>query len=129
MLHADPFILAAQKMGLKARNCVVFEDSPSGIKAGIASGAKVIAVSTSHPVEKIRGIGTFLVSGKHCMMEWLLLRLLSQVPDLSHVKIEPYKDGKLKVTVDEESIADDGQKKKEASGFVETNHPKAADED
>lgn len=49
-------------MGYKARNCVVFEDSPSGIKAGIASGAKVIAVSTSHPVEKIRGLGTYMVS-------------------------------------------------------------------
>lgn len=37
----DPFILAAEKMGYDVNRCLVVEDSPSGIKAGIASGAKV----------------------------------------------------------------------------------------
>ena len=38
--HPDPFILAAEKMGYDVRRCLVVEDSPSGIRAGIASGAK-----------------------------------------------------------------------------------------
>lgn len=41
------------------------------------------------------------------------------MPNLSHVKIEPY-EGKLKIIVDENSLADDGQPKKERA-FVETN--------
>ncbi|KAJ6496750.1 HAD-like protein [Mycena vitilis] len=44
----DPFLLAAKCLGFSAGNCVVFEDSPSGIRAGVASGATVIAVCTSH---------------------------------------------------------------------------------
>jgi beta-phosphoglucomutase-like phosphatase (HAD superfamily) len=49
----DPFILAATKMGHDVKRCLVVEDSPSGIKAGVASGATVIAVCTSHPSEKV----------------------------------------------------------------------------
>jgi HAD superfamily hydrolase (TIGR01509 family) len=35
----DLFLLAARKLGFSPSNCVVFEDSPSGIRAGLASGA------------------------------------------------------------------------------------------
>ncbi|KZT64258.1 HAD-like protein [Daedalea quercina L-15889] len=53
----DPFLLAAECLGFDAKNCVVFEDSPSGIKAGVASGATVIAVCTSHERNKIENCG------------------------------------------------------------------------
>ena len=43
----DPFLLAAKELGYDAARCVVFEDSPSGIRAGVASGATVIATSSS----------------------------------------------------------------------------------
>lgn len=119
-------------MGFKARNCVVFEDSPSGIKAGIASGAKVISVCTSHPVEKIRGIGTFLVCGiggrRFPTIRTDRGHLSVQVPNLSHVKVEPTEDGKLRIIVDEKSVADDGQPKDEQA-FVETNNPRPEDSD
>ncbi|KAJ7722442.1 HAD-like domain-containing protein [Mycena maculata] len=49
----DPFLLAAKCLGFPADRCVVFEDSPSGIRAGIASGATVITVCTSHERSKI----------------------------------------------------------------------------
>lgn len=45
----DPFLLAAKELGYPIERCLVFEDSPSGIKAGVVSGAKTIAVCTSHP--------------------------------------------------------------------------------
>ena len=47
-LSLDPFLLAADCLGYDPKNCVIFEDSPSGIRAGVASGATVIAVCTSH---------------------------------------------------------------------------------
>ncbi|KAI5981727.1 HAD-like domain-containing protein [Pisolithus albus] len=57
----DPFLLAARELGFSASKCVVFEDSPSGIRAGLASGATVIAVCTSHERSKIEGIGAHYV--------------------------------------------------------------------
>ena len=38
----DIFILAAQDIGLEPKNCIIFEDSVGGIKAGIASGAGIV---------------------------------------------------------------------------------------
>ncbi|KAH8106680.1 HAD-like protein [Phellopilus nigrolimitatus] len=57
----DPFLLAASCLGFDAKRCVVFEDSPSGIRAGVASGATVIAVCTSHERSKIEGCGAHFV--------------------------------------------------------------------
>ena len=57
----DPFLLAAKELGYDAKRCVVFEDSPSGIRAGVASGAIVIAVCTSHEREKIENCGAHFI--------------------------------------------------------------------
>jgi len=66
----DPFLLAAKELGYDAEKCVIFEDSPSGIRAGVASGAIVIAVCTSHERKKIEDCGAhFLVENMekvHC---------------------------------------------------------------
>lgn len=45
----DPecFITGAQAIGVDIRDCWIFEDSPSGIKAALKSGAKVIALKTT----------------------------------------------------------------------------------
>ena len=57
----DPFLLAAKELGFDATKCVVFEDSPSGIRAGVASGATVIAVCTSHERSKIEHCGAHYI--------------------------------------------------------------------
>jgi len=57
----DPFLLAAECLGYDAKKCVVFEDSPSGIRAGVASGATVIAVCTSHERSKIENCGAHYI--------------------------------------------------------------------
>ena len=57
----DPFLLAAKELGFNAGRCVVFEDSPSGIRAGVASGATVIAVCTSHERSKIEHCGAHFI--------------------------------------------------------------------
>lgn len=42
---------------------VVVEDAPSGIKSGVASGARVLAVCTSHTREQLENIGaTWIVT-------------------------------------------------------------------
>jgi mannitol-1-/sugar-/sorbitol-6-phosphatase len=46
----DPacYRLAAQRLGLDPRACVVVEDAPTGVAAGKAAGMAVIAVTTTH---------------------------------------------------------------------------------
>jgi sugar-phosphatase len=46
----DPacYILAAQRLGVDVADCLVFEDAPVGIAAGVASGAGVVVVTTTH---------------------------------------------------------------------------------
>lgn len=46
----DPevYLLCAAKLGLEAKNCVVFEDSLAGLESGIRAGCKVVGVATSH---------------------------------------------------------------------------------
>ena len=38
----DIFILAAKDIGLEPKDCIIFEDSVGGIKAGISSGARIV---------------------------------------------------------------------------------------
>lgn len=49
----DCFLLAARRLGVETRDCLVFEDAPAGIAAGEASGASVMVISATHvhPIE------------------------------------------------------------------------------
>jgi len=41
----DPYLLAAERMGLNTRDCIVFEDTAAGVRSGQAAGMRVIAIS------------------------------------------------------------------------------------
>ena len=51
----DPegFLLGARQLGVTAARCAVLEDSPIGIDAGRAAGARVIALRTTHGDEAL----------------------------------------------------------------------------
>lgn len=49
----DIFLFAAQQLGLPPSRCVVIEDAPVGVAAGKAAGMKVVAVTNSHPAERL----------------------------------------------------------------------------
>ncbi len=44
----DPeiYLLVAQELGISPEDCLVIEDSPTGVKAGLAAGMNVVAVGT-----------------------------------------------------------------------------------
>jgi mannitol-1-/sugar-/sorbitol-6-phosphatase len=44
----DCFRLAAERLGVDARDCLVFEDAPAGISAAEAAGAAVMVISATH---------------------------------------------------------------------------------
>lgn len=48
------FLLAAQKLGVEPRNCVVIEDAIAGIMACKRAGSYCIAVTNTHPEERLR---------------------------------------------------------------------------
>ena len=45
--HPDPYLMGAQLSGVPPVECVVIEDAPSGIRAGKAAGARVVALRTT----------------------------------------------------------------------------------
>lgn len=51
----DPevFLKSAESIGRRAADCVVFEDAHVGIEAGLAAGARVVAVATTNPLEAL----------------------------------------------------------------------------
>jgi HAD superfamily hydrolase (TIGR01509 family) len=56
--HPEPYLaamgrIASRAPGLRPQECVVVEDSPPGIAAGLAAGMKVVAVSNSYPASAL----------------------------------------------------------------------------
>lgn len=49
----DGYRLAAQRLGFEPARCVVIEDTPPGIEAGLAAGATVVAVATTFDPEML----------------------------------------------------------------------------
>ena len=40
----DPYLLAAERLGLAAADCLVFEDAPAGISSALRAGCRVVQV-------------------------------------------------------------------------------------
>jgi beta-phosphoglucomutase family hydrolase len=51
--HPQVFLLAAQRLGLKPENCAVIEDAVAGVKAAKRAGMACLAVTNTHPVQKL----------------------------------------------------------------------------
>jgi len=49
----DPFLLAAERIGILPADCLVFEDSPTGIQAAKAAGMHYVFVPTATQPRKI----------------------------------------------------------------------------
>ena len=56
--HPDPYLEAMRRLGAPApEECLVFEDSRSGIKAGVAAGVPVVGMRSSLGDEELRAAG------------------------------------------------------------------------
>jgi HAD superfamily hydrolase (TIGR01509 family) len=53
--HPDVFLEAASRIGIPPRECLAFEDAPSGIRAARAAGMSCVALTTSHAEADFRG--------------------------------------------------------------------------
>ncbi len=55
--HPEPYLKAATLLGYAGEDCVVVEDVSAGIKAGLAAGARVIALHTTCSARDLRDAG------------------------------------------------------------------------
>lgn len=68
--HPDLFLHAASAMGAEPARCVVIEDTPSGVRAGVAAGMRVLGYCADSDQAALRAAGAELVAS------------LAQVPGL-----------------------------------------------
>jgi HAD superfamily hydrolase (TIGR01509 family) len=55
----DPqiFLLAAQRLGLDPKRCLVVEDATNGVRAGKAAGCRCLGITSSFDAEALRKVG------------------------------------------------------------------------
>ena len=67
----DIFLLAAAELGIEPQNCLVIEDTPNGVRAGLAAGMQVIMVpDIEQPDDQLR------------RQAWHCCESLAQIPSL-----------------------------------------------
>ncbi|MFD8284513.1 HAD-IA family hydrolase [Streptomyces sp. SID8361] len=49
----EPFLLAAERLGVDPARCVVFEDAPAGLASGRAAGMRTVALATTTSREEL----------------------------------------------------------------------------
>lgn len=49
----EPFLIAAQLLGVDPEQCLVVEDAPSGLEAGRAAGCATIGLTTELPADRL----------------------------------------------------------------------------
>lgn len=58
----DCYLKAAARFGLKAEDCVVFEDSFNGLRSGRAAGMRVVGLATTNTADSIRPLCDMVIS-------------------------------------------------------------------
>jgi mannitol-1-/sugar-/sorbitol-6-phosphatase len=53
--HPEPYLRAAYALGVDPVTCLVVEDSPAGVRSGVAAGMQVLAVRTTYSPEELTG--------------------------------------------------------------------------
>lgn len=69
--HPEPYLLTAEKLGVDIKNCVVAEDSITGIKSAMASGAKTFAIPYPHDLERAKQLDVEIVKDMSVVADYI----------------------------------------------------------
>ena len=72
----DCYLKAAQRLGAQIDECIVFEDSINGLRSGKSAGMKVVGLTTTNPVERIRDLSDIQIADYCGVTFETLIRLL-----------------------------------------------------
>jgi glycerol-1-phosphatase len=81
----DPegYLLGRERLGLQDKqNMIVFEDAPSGIRAGKAAGFRVVGLATTHTLKQVREAGA----------DWI-------VKDLRSISLKSVENGVISIAI------------------------------
>jgi mannitol-1-/sugar-/sorbitol-6-phosphatase len=53
--HPEPYLVAAERLDARCEECIVLEDAPAGVQAGVAAGMRVVALLTTHSRAELSG--------------------------------------------------------------------------
>lgn len=53
--HPEPYIIAANRLGVRAKDCVAVEDSPTGVASAVAAGCRTFAIPNVVDIPDGRG--------------------------------------------------------------------------
>ena len=70
--HPETFLKAAEAIGARPDNCLVFEDSPKGIETALNAGMEAVAITTMHEEEEFRQYNNIVLFVKDYNDERLL---------------------------------------------------------
>jgi sugar-phosphatase len=76
--HPEPYLLGAELLHLFPSECLVIEDSPTGIRAGKAAGCAVLGVAGTHRTDELEDA------------DWI-------VPSLCHIGASPGENGEITI--------------------------------
>lgn len=77
--HPEGYLLGAERLRVDPKDTLVFEDAKAGIDAGLAAGARVVAIAGDHPEEIPANV------------EW--------VTDLTALRVDGFADGVVRLIV------------------------------
>jgi sugar-phosphatase len=81
----EPYLKGAELLGFPAGDCIVFEDTPAGVQAGLSAGMKVIAVKSTYPAETLIAadaiVSTLAEVARGHTNEGLQIQISSAIPN------------------------------------------------
>jgi len=78
--NPEPYWKGASGVGIPADQCIVFEDSPAGIRAATAAGMRVIGLLTTYPPEELH-------------------EAVAVISDFTNVRVRQNKQAKLEISL------------------------------
>jgi sugar-phosphatase len=78
--HPEPYIKGATALGYDPRDCVVFEDAPTGIASGKSAGARVIAVPGTYDAAQLMAADAKVATLAHVSIEVNASGLTVRIP-------------------------------------------------